>query len=209
MEEKKLEKLENINKYIIVILPIIFFCVLAILVKTNILSSLENNLYTEMVEHRNVFFTILFEIFTWVGDPVSIIIICLTALIYSKTRKKLGYPLVITIGGATILNYILKEIFARERPNFLRIIEETHYSFPSAHAMVSAAIYTMCILVLNHEVKSKKIRIIGTAVGIFIPFMIGLSRVYLGVHYISDVIGGFLLGFALSFFIYDKYKNQK
>lgn len=209
MEEKKFEKLENINKYIIVILPIIFFCILAILVKTNILSSLENNLYTEMVEHRNVFFTILFEIFTWVGDPVSIIIICLTALIYSKTRKKLGYPLVITIGGATILNYILKEIFARERPNFLRIIEETHYSFPSAHAMVSAAIYTMCILVLNHEVKNKKIRIIGTAVGIFIPFMIGLSRVYLGVHYISDVIGGFLLGFALSFFIYDKYKNQK
>lgn len=204
-----MEKQKNKKMYLIIMIPILLFMILSVFIKIGILSGLENGIYNKMVENRNFFYTGLFEFFTLLGEPISIISICLISLSYSKTRKKLGYPLVITIGGATILNYILKEIFARERPNILRIIEETHYSFPSGHAMLSAAIYTMCILVLNHEVKNKNVRIFGTIICILIPLMIGISRVYLGVHYVSDVLGGFLLGFALSFFIHNKYIHHE
>ena len=109
-----------------------------------------------------------------------------------------------------MLNYILKLIFSRTRPIDINIITETGYSFPSGHAMISLAIYGfLAYLLWKSDYKYKKI---GVSLLVLLIVLIGISRIYLGVHYTSDVIAGFIvsLGYLLLFidFIYPKIKDK-
>jgi len=99
------------------------------------------------------------------------------------------------------LNFELKRFFVRERPNVLQMIPASGYSFPSGHAMNSAAVCTMLILLILPHIKKPSGKL---AVCIFwstLSVLVGLSRVYLGVHYAGDVFGGWLLGTAVAVFI--------
>ena len=91
---------------------------------------------------------------------------------------------------------MLKNILQRPRPTEYRIIEETGYSFPSGHSMVSMAFYGYLIYLIYKYVKNKYVKWISiTLLGILIC-LIGISRIYLGVHYTSDVLGGFLISIS-------------
>ena len=94
------------------------------------------------------------------------------------------------------LNIILKNVFVRQRPNELRLIEETGYSFPSGHAMASTAVYGLLLYIVFREVKNKKIRNIACILQAILIFIIDMSRIYVGVHYASDVIAGTCLSIA-------------
>lgn len=202
-------KPKSYKKILIISIPIILFFMLAALIQTGITTNFEGWVYNEAVENMNTQSTIFFKMFTRIGDPIFIVSLCLILMFFSKTRHKIGIPVSITVIVSAFINIVLKSVFARERPNILRLINETSYSFPSGHAMINSALYIILILILNNEVKSKKIRIIGTFIGIFLILIIGLSRIYLGVHYASDVLGGFLLGFVISLIVYDRYKKGK
>ena len=91
----------------------------------------------------------------------------------------------------TLSNQILKRIFKRTRPLGYRLIKATGYSFPSGHAMVSMAFYGLLIYIIYHLIDNKIIRNILITINIIIILLIGISRVYLGVHYLSDVIVGY------------------
>lgn len=202
-------KLKNYKKILIISIPIILFFMLAAFIETGIITNFEGWVYYEAVENMNNQLTMFFKIFTHIGDPIFIVSLCLILMFFSKTRYKIGIPVSITVIVSTFINIVLKGVFARERPDILRLINETSYSFPSGHAMINSALYIMLILILNNEIKSKKIRIIGTFIGMFLILTIGLSRIYLGVHYAGDVLGGLLLGFVISLIIYDRYKKGK
>ena len=89
----------------------------------------------------------------------------------------------------TIFQYILKFVFQRNRPIGINLIEETSYSFPSGHSLTAMAFYGFIIyLIYKSNLKYKKIYVIALSILIL---LIGLSRVYLGVHFITDVLGGF------------------
>jgi len=90
-----------------------------------------------------------------------------------------------------LINQVLKYIFQRERPIGYRLIEMTGYSFPSGHAMVSMAFYGLMSYIIYHLVKNKKIRNILITINVLIIILVGISRVYLGVHYLSDVLTGY------------------
>ena len=95
---------------------------------------------------------------------------------------------------AFILNTIIKLIFARERPIDINLIEEMGYSFPSAHAMISLCIYGFLSYLLVKSKLPKNYKIIGSIFMVILTILIGISRIYLGVHYASDVLGGYACG---------------
>lgn len=109
-------------------------------------------------------------------------------------NKKIGLSIISNIVIIIVLNQLLKRILQRPRPTEFRIVEETGYSFPSGHSMVSMAFYGYLIYLIYKYVDNRKIKIPLMIFLILLIPIIGLSRIYLGVHYTSDVLGGFLLG---------------
>lgn len=104
--------------------------------------------------------------------------------------------MVINLISITILNQILKYVVQRPRPTEFRIIDESGYSFPSGHSMVGMAFYGFIIYLIYHYVKNKYVKwTLCTILTVLIP-LIGISRIYLGVHYTSDVIGGFCVSIS-------------
>ncbi len=141
------------------------------------------------------------------GSTEAIIIICISLLIIPNTSKSFGIPISITVTCSCILNTILKILFSRERPNILRLVEVSGFSFPSGHAMNNMALYTMLILLLLTLFNdSLKIKILSLSIFI-LPLTIGFSRIYLGVHYPSDVLAGLFAGFWVGSFIFLVYKK--
>ncbi len=127
-------------------------------------------------------------------------LILLTAIIFVAVKnKKVGISIALNLLIATTLNVVLKNILQRPRPNEFRLIDETGYSFPSGHSMISMAFYGFLIYLIYKYVKNEKIKIVLIIFLGFLIVTIGISRIYLGVHYTSDVLAGFLV--AISYLI--------
>ena len=108
-------------------------------------------------------------------------------------NKKIGLSIISNIVIITILNQLLKRILQRPRPTEFRIVEETGYSFPSGHSMVSMAFYGYLIYLIYRYIKNKYVKWTLITILSILICLIGISRIYLGVHYTSDVLGGFLI----------------
>lgn len=108
-------------------------------------------------------------------------------------KKKIGLSIFINLALSALVNFILKQILQRPRPIENRIIEENGYSLPSGHSMVSMAFYGYLIYLIYKYIKNKYLKISLIALLILLILSIGISRIYLGVHYTSDVFAGFLL----------------
>ena len=132
---------------------------------------------------------------TWFGSTIGIIIMTIISMTMIRD-KKINILLTVCLILGTIINNVIKLIFARERPDINPLMVEDTYSFPSGHSMMSMILYGYLIyLVYNHFKISKYKWLIVLGLSILI-FSIGFTRIYLGVHYVSDVIGGFVLGIA-------------
>lgn len=186
----------------LVITLLSLFAFIVILLETGKIIRIENAVYMYISSYMNPIFTIIVKIITNLGGPVIIAIICLVLCGLHQTRMKYGIPVVITVFSSFILNTILKYIFARQRPSVLRLINETSYSFPSGHSMINASLYTIIILLLLKNADKKGKRIIASISLVILFIIIGLSRIYLGVHYFGDVIAGWILGVFVAFAIY-------
>ena len=141
------------------------------------------------------FVTPIAKIITNLGGAISLISITIILLVVLK-NKKIGIAVMINLLISTVLNIILKNVVQRPRPNEFRLITETGYSFPSGHSMVSMAFYGLLIYLIYKLVKNSKIKwtlIISLSI---IICTIGISRIYLGVHYASDVLAGFTISIS-------------
>lgn len=117
-------------------------------------------------------------------------------LLIQRKYKLMWLILIATIGGA-LLSFGLKELFARERPPLifhLLTVEST--SFPSGHAMISSVVYLTQGALLAKVQSNKNLRVYILIVAIILVFLIGVSRIYLGVHYPTDVLAGWSVGLA-------------
>lgn len=127
----------------------------------------------------------------------AIFLICIAIILFVAIKnKKIGITIVSNLGIITILNQLLKRILQRPRPEEFRIINESGYSFPSGHSMISMAFYGYLIYLIYKYVKNKYLKwALITILGMLI-ISIGISRIYLGVHYTSDVLAGFLISIS-------------
>ncbi len=124
---------------------------------------------------------------------VTVLVVAIGALLAAVLghRKEL-LLLVFSVSGAALFNLLLKGVFQRERPNLYRLAEETGFSFPSGHSMAAFALYGVLAYLLWRHIASKKGRLALIALAALLVLSIGLSRIYLGVHYPSDVLAGYL-----------------
>jgi len=145
---------------------------------------------------RTPLLTKFFTIITYLGEWSIVLGITILATIVLIWKRKKIYDLTlvfITLGGLSAA-FILKDLIHRARPAG-GLANETSFSFPSAHAVVSVVFYGFIIYLLWQNIKNPKIRVLKIFIGLIIVVAIGFSRLYLGAHYFSDVIGGYIIGF--------------
>ena len=152
---------------------------------------------------------------TFFGSAIFLILLTVALIVIIKDRK-IGLSIPLNLVIITILNQILKHILQRPRPTEYRIIEETGYSFPSGHSMVSMAFYGFLIYLIYKKVENKNLKWISILLLSILIVLIGTSRIYLGVHYTSDVLGGFFISISylviytgmVNKFVLEKNENE-
>ena len=142
--------------------------------------------------------TYVAKVVTNFGGEYCLIGLSILLLIVIK-NKKIGISIPLNLGLSALLNITLKQILQRPRPIEYRVIDESGYSLPSGHSMVSMAFYGYLIYFIYKHIENKYIKWSLIILLSILIMSIGISRIYLGVHYTSDVIAGFLI--ALSYLI--------
>lgn len=163
--------------------------------------------YSKIIYLKSDLFTSIFKFFTFLGSTLFIIFLMISILFFNR---KVGIKLLISVICITILNNLIKIIVCRQRPIDINLITETGYSFPSGHSITSVSSYGLLLYYLLLSKINKNVKKICTIVLCVVMIMIPLSRVYLGVHYFSDVLAGACLGIdwiILYTWFIDKKKN--
>jgi undecaprenyl-diphosphatase len=140
----------------------------------------------------------VFVFVSWLGAPVLIVVDVVVAIVLAVRRQWRSFTLWLgaIIGGA-MLDEILKLAFRRARPDVASEFISGHsWSFPSGHAMNSLVSYAMLAYLLRQHVDNSRARLAITIAATLLIVAIGFSRLYLGVHYLSDVTAGYLTGGA-------------
>ncbi|HCQ54932.1 MAG TPA: hypothetical protein DIU30_01105 [Clostridiales bacterium] len=196
MKENVIKFIKNNWRWMLLFICLIGFLALA-----------EDVFHQEIMNGDIVGYDIVSKLFKFnVSTPIAkfmtnfggaIFVISLTTILFFVIKdKKIGISIITNLGIVTILNQIIKFIMQRPRPTEFRIIEETGYSFPSGHSMVSLAFYGYLIYLIYKYVNNKHLKRTLIIILSVLICIIGVSRIYLGVHYTSDVLGGFLISFA-------------
>jgi undecaprenyl-diphosphatase len=136
---------------------------------------------------------------TALGSIIVVVILSGAVIFYLLLLRKRGTALLmlISVTGGTTLNDLLKYLFDRPRPDLvLHAAQVFTSSFPSGHAAVSAVVYLTLGALLARDAPSVAVKIYVMAVAIFLVFLIGASRVFLGLHYPTDVLAGWSIGSA-------------
>lgn len=205
---KKIKELITKNyKWIIFFLFFVIFLAIAEDVFEQEIFEFDSVVYNFLVNNRNEVLNNFFKIITQFGSAIVLIIITILCVIFIRDKK---YKILVPANLVTIaiINIVLKNFFLRPRPDELRLIEETGYSFPSGHAMASTAFYGLLIYIVHEKVENKILRnTICIMLGLLI-LLISISRIYVGVHYTSDVIAGTCFSIAYLILITRLIKSQ-
>jgi undecaprenyl-diphosphatase len=179
----------------------------------------DRNLLISIFSVRCEALTIVFRAITFLGNTNTVIIIC-AVLVIIPGRMKIGLPVSLMVIVGWLLQTVLKTFAARPRPdieNWLISLSENEYfqSFPSGHSNVSMILWvSLAVLIGRLLIAKNKLSAARLLRVVFfiIAFMIGFSRLYLGVHYPTDVFGGWLLAgtiLIICLILYDLFWPEK
>ena len=203
---------EFINKYliwIVLLLCLFLFLYIIKLINAETISTFDNFIYSYVKRLINPGAPKFFKIVTELGNYTVMVPIIIVFYLFNKDKSFNRY-FTINLVSVFLSNFIVKSIIRRDRPIDINLIVENGFSFTSGHSMVSFAFYGFIIYYLYYTDLKKPIKYGLMTLLSFIILLIGLSRIYLGVHYASDVIGGFLLAFIyLVIYIKFIYKREK
>lgn len=187
-----------------IILPLFIFLNICEDLLEKQLSVFDNAIYGYVSELISKNMTIFMKAVSFLGSGVVLTAIVLLSLIIFRNSKKYFFysqMIILNLILSSLLNTTFKMFFHRERPSILRLAEAGGFSFPSGHSMISMCFYGFIIFIIYKNMRNPW-RYIAALVLSLLIIMIGISRIYLGVHFASDVIAGFSAGLAwLSVFI--------
>lgn len=168
-----------------------------------------NSIITKL---QNPGLTKLMIILTDAAGPEALLILSGLLILYFVLNKKKPAALLVffTMAGGAVIHLLLKELIERPRP-VNSLIEETGFSMPSGHATMAAIFFSLIIYLFKDKIKNKALKYAFIALNILLIISIGFSRIYLGVHWPSDVLAGFALGIAwiyISIIVFKKYGKQ-
>lgn len=171
-----------------IILSICFIVILCLVLNGNI-RVFDNSVYNIVSKFICSPITIIMKNITNFGNGYTLITLTVLLILFCKNKSHFGINLVVSF----VLNIIIKTIIARPRPVGHNLITEGGYSFPSGHSMISMAVYGFLIYYIYKNVSNKMWRWLLIILLSLLILIIGFSRIYLGVHYASDVLAGYLL----------------
>lgn len=159
------------------------------------MQAIDQFILTTFTENRFEWLSFLMLVITYTGGYlVSSVVITLSTISFFVHRQtKKAAALLLTTGGSALTVFLLKNFFDKSRPSEALYLESSS-AFPSGHATIAIALYGFLFYVIwkhdKHHLKNPFIILLGILI-----LLIGLSRLYLGVHYLSDVLAGYMLGF--------------
>ncbi|NIK70548.1 MULTISPECIES: phosphatase PAP2 family protein [unclassified Paenibacillus] len=214
MDSIKAQNKVLLRSFVFTILILFVFGWIAQLVSGQRIAVFDNNVTDAIRGVRSDAMTVVMRVFTELGSEFMVILIVIafsSLFAFIGYRRELIFYLGVIVSSA-LLNLVLKTIFQRARPDINRIIEASGFSFPSGHSMSAFTLYGITIYFLWKHLKYRWMRAAVILVGVVIIAMIGISRIYLGVHYPSDVIGGYLVSAAwlmMSIGLYERFLEQR
>lgn len=172
------------------------------------INAIDESVYSLIISLMSKNMTSIMMFISYLGSTVTLITLAIAFIILLKNRRNSAY-IALNLILVFLLNRILKVIVARPRPSVLRLAVEDGYSFPSGHSMVSMGFYGFLIYLIWVNIKNKKVKYPLVIFLSLLILFIGISRIYLGVHYFTDVIGGFIIAVLyLVIFIKFLYKRN-
>ena len=167
---------------------VLFFIVMLLVVfgKT---SSFDRMIYDAIISCRNDFFDFYFTKFA--NTSIIVLVVILFVII---VRNRHALFLVVSSIDCFLLTIIFKHLIGRSRPTELKLIEQGGYSFPSGHTMFAVCVYGYLFYLAITKIKNKILRYTVSILLLLVILSIGVSRIYVGVHFASDVLAGYLLG---------------
>ena len=153
-----------------------------------------------VANHRSAFWTSFFKIFTHLGSFYTLAILSLVGALlicFVMKNKRLGLFYASSFAFACVISAIIKRIVRRIRPEHLMIIKQGGFSFPSGHSIMTFVFFALAIHCVCKFIKNKPLKITLMSLFSFLILLVGFSRIYLGVHYLSDVIAGFLISYVI------------
>lgn len=194
-----MKNLKNINfknkKTIILFVSLILFIFLTYNIFNNKIAFIDSYIEGIILSIRNDKLTDIMTIITNISSAYALIVITILLLILIKNKK---IPILITFNliFSFLTSQLIKIILRRDRPVNISLVNAMGFSYPSGHSMVSMAYFGFIAYIVYKYIDNTIVKVI-LIITLFVSiFAIGFSRIYLGVHYFSDVLGGFLLSIS-------------
>ena len=179
-------------------IPMLLFAKISVGMIEKKLSVFDDTVYQFVAKFMAEEMTDFMKVLTFLGSGLALVLITLSIFAGTYGKKKVAFwswMAAVNLIVSSALNEILKLIFHRERPDILRLVNVSDYSFPSGHSMIGMCFYGFVAYMVYKNMRNGWKYAAVFLISILI-LLIGISRIYLGVHYASDVVGGFLAGLA-------------
>lgn len=207
-----------IVSFVLFVLSLNIFVELTEELKENELGAFDAAVSAAVQSYRTPSLTAIFEFITHLGDRFAYLFLTLAVaafFVYRYGRWKFAVQTVIVLLLSSLSNLVLKKFINRERPTFEHLVDVSTLSYPSGHAMSAMAFYGFLMylsFILSHSIRFKiaSFLVLGSLI-----ILIGVSRIYLGVHFPSDILAGWIGGViwvtfcAVLFNIIDLYRQRE